>query len=108
MSQRLEQLGRNSITCLARPNSVWVLPTLHQAKSLPLKFQGKGLNVIHEGIDTGLASRIMTCIEVRVRIDRSVPVLTFRTAIERLGFDVFMQSPGFDAGASHFAGNDCW
>ena len=32
-----------------------VLPTLHQAQSLPLEFQGEGLNVIHEGIDTELA-----------------------------------------------------
>ena len=97
LSQRLDQLGRNAITRLALERaSSWVLPTRHQAESLPHEFQGSGLNVIHEGIDTKMASPKQDVhFEVRgVRIDRSIPVLTFvNRSLERLrGFDVFMRS----------------
>ena len=97
LSQRLEQLGRNAITRLALERaSSWILPTFHQAKSLPQEFQGSGLNVIHEGIDTKIASpKHDVHFEVRgVRIARSIPVLTFvNRSLERLrGFDVFMRS----------------
>ena len=97
LNQRLEQLGRNAITRLALERaSAWVLPTHHQARSLPREFQGTGLNVIHEGIDTEIASpNPEVHFEVRgVRIDRSVPVLTFvNRNLERLrGFDMFMRS----------------
>ena len=97
LNQRLEQLGRNAITRLALERaSAWVLPTLHQAQSLPHEFQGAGMNVIHEGIDTKIASPNPDVhFEVRgVHIDRSVPVITFvNRNLERLrGFDVFMRS----------------
>ena len=97
LSQRLEQLGRNAITRLALERaSAWVLPTIHQAQSLPHEFQGAGLNVIHEGIDTKFAAPNPDVhFEVRgERIDRSTPVLTFvNRNLERLrGFDVFMRS----------------
>ena len=97
LSQRLDQLGRNAITRLALERaSAWVLPTRHQAQSLPQEFQGSGLNVIHEGIDTDLAAPNPDVhFEVRgQRIDRSIPVLTFvNRNLERLrGFDVFMRS----------------
>ena len=97
LSQRLDQLGRNAITQLALERaSAWVLPTFHQAESLPKEFHGAGLHVIHEGIDTKLASPNQDVhFEVRgVRIDRSVPVLTFvNRSLERLrGFDTFMRS----------------
>lgn len=97
LQQRLEQLGRNAITRLALDRaSAWVLPTHHQAQSLPPEFQSAGLQVIHEGIDTQLASPNPDVhFEVRgVRIDRSLPVLTFvNRNLERLrGFDVFMRS----------------
>ena len=97
LPQRLEQLGRNAITRLAlQQASAWVLPTQHQARSLPAEFQGEGLHVIHEGIDTQLAAPNPNVnFHVRgVRIDRSLPVLTFvNRNLERLrGFDVFMRS----------------
>ena len=76
--------------------SAWVLPTLHQAKSLPATYQGERLHVIHEGIDTQLACpNPRVSYEVRgVRIDRSVPTITFvNRNLERLrGFDTFMRA----------------
>ena len=93
----LEQLGRNSLTrtALAAASS-WVLPTRHQAQSLPVEFQSNRLHVIHEGIDTRLAHpNPEVTYEVRgVQISRSVPTITFvNRNLERLrGFDLFMRS----------------
>ena len=74
----------------------WVLPTRHQAESLPLEFRDQRLHVIHEGIDTRLAHpKPDVRFEVRgVSIDRNVPTITFvNRNLERLrGFDLFMRS----------------
>ena len=93
----LEQLGRNSLTRTALADaSSWVLPTRHQAESLPAEFQSNRLHVIHEGIDTRLAHpNPEVNYEVRgVQINRSVPTITFvNRNLERLrGFDLFMRS----------------
>ena len=93
----LEQLGRNALTrtALAAASS-WILPTRHQAESLPPEFRDQRLHVIHEGIDTRLAHPNPDVnFEVRnVAIDRSVPTITFvNRNLERLrGFDLFMRS----------------
>ena len=97
LDSRLEQLGRNALTrtALAAANA-WVLPTRHQADSLPIEFRDQRLHVIHEGIDTRLAHpNPEVNFEVRgVPIDRSVPTITFvNRNLERLrGFDMFMRS----------------
>tara|TARA_B100000674_G_C37981326_1_gene982580 strand:+ start:4676 stop:5893 length:1218 start_codon:yes stop_codon:yes gene_type:complete len=97
LGSRLEQLGRNALTrtALAAARS-WVLPTRHQAESLPPEFRDQRLHVIHEGIDTRLA-RPNPDVKFEVRgvpIDRSVPTITFvNRNLERLrGFDLFMRS----------------
>ena len=97
LSSRLEQLGRNALTRTALAAArCWVLPTRHQAESLPLEFCDQRLHVIHEGIDTRLAHpNPNVSFEVRgVRIDRTVPTITFvNRNLERLrGFDLFMRS----------------
>ena len=97
LENRLEQLGRNALTRIAMSAACdWVLPTQHQAESLPSEFQDQRLHVIHEGIDTQLAHpNPEVSFEVRgVRIDRTVPTITFvNRNLERLrGFDVFMRS----------------
>ena len=97
LGTRLDQLGRNALTrtALAAASS-WVLPTRHQAESLPPEFCDKRLHVIHEGIDTRLAHpNPEVSFEVRgVAINRSVPTITFvNRNLERLrGFDLFMRS----------------
>ena len=97
LDSRLEQLGRNALTRTAlSAASGWVLPTHHQAQSLPPEFIDRRLHVIHEGIDTRLAHpKSEVSFEVRgIRIDRSVPNITFvNRNLERLrGFDLFMRS----------------
>ena len=97
LASRLEQLGRNALTrnALAAARG-WVMPTRHQAESLPPEFRDLRLHVIHEGIDTHLARpNPEVSFEVRgVRIDRTVPTITFvNRNLERLrGFDMFMRS----------------
>ena len=97
LDSRLEQLGRNALTRTALAAArAWVLPTRHQAESLPPEFRNQRLHVIHEGIDTCLAHpKPEVSFEVRgVSIDRSVPTITFvNRNLERLrGFDLFMRS----------------
>lgn len=97
LESRLEQLGRNALTRTALADaSAWVLPTRHQAESLPEEFRDHRLHVIHEGIDTCLAQpKSDVSFEVRgIRIDRTVPTITFvNRNLERLrGFDMFMRS----------------
>jgi len=97
LAHRLEQLGRNSITrCALAHARQWIVPTQHQAKSLPRRFRGPQLQVIHEGIDTSIACpNPDVAFEVRgIRIDRSVPTLTLvNRNLERMrGFDVFMRA----------------
>ncbi len=97
LESRLEQLGRNALTRTALADaSCWVLPTQHQAQSLPAAFRDHRLHVIHEGIDTHLAKpNPAVRFEVRnVTIDRSVPTITFvNRNLERLrGFDLFMRA----------------
>ena len=97
LGSRLEQLGRNALTRTALSAARgWVLPTRHQAESLPPEFCDQRLHVIHEGIDTRLAHpNPEVRFEVRgIRIDRSVPTITFvNRNLERLrGFDLFMRS----------------
>lgn len=97
LSSRLEQLGRNALTRTALAAArAWVLPTRHQAESLPQEFRNQRLHVIHEGIDTRLSHpKPEVSFEVRgVSIDRSVPTITFvNRNLERLrGFDLFMRS----------------
>ena len=56
IESQLEQLGRNAMTRAALADATaWVLPTEHQANSLPSEFRSHRLHVIHEGIDTQLA-----------------------------------------------------
>ena len=81
---RLDQIGRNFITqlCLDK-SSAWVLPTHHQAMSLPEPYRSSKLNVIHGGIDTQLAiPKEDISFQVRgVPIDRTVPVITLLIVI---------------------------
>ena len=97
LHSKLEQIGRNSLTRAALADaSAWVLPTEHQAQSLPVEFRDHRLHVIHEGIDTDVARpNKEVSFEVRgIRIDCSVPTITFvNRNLERLrGFDLFMRS----------------
>ena len=97
LHSKLEQIGRNSLTRAALADaSAWVLPTQHQAQSLPREFRDQRLHVIHEGIDTHIAKpNPGVSFEVRgVQIDRSVPTITFvNRNLERLrGFDLFMRA----------------
>ena len=97
LDSRLEQLGRNALTRTAMSGACsWVMPTTHQAQSLPAEFRDQRLHVIHEGIDTRLARpNPKVSFEVRgVPIDRTVPTITFvNRNLERLrGFDMFMRS----------------
>ena len=94
---RLEQLGRNALTRVALDQaSAWVMPTHHQARSLPAVFQGPRLHVIHEGIDCNLAcpNPAVSYVVRGITIDRTAPTLTFvNRNLERLrGFDVFMRA----------------
>ncbi|WP_236629510.1 glycosyltransferase [Synechococcus sp. BS55D] len=97
LESQLEQLGRNAMTRAALADaSAWVMPTEHQANSLPLEFRDRRLHVIHEGIDTQLAKpNPSVSFALRgITIDRSVPTITLvNRNLERLrGFDVFMRS----------------
>ena len=97
LDSRLEQLGRNALTRTAMSAACgWILPTHHQANSLPAEFRDRRLSVIHEGIDTRLAHpNPKVAFEVAgVHIDRTIPTITFvNRNLERLrGFDVFMRS----------------
>tara|TARA_Y100001954_G_scaffold234525_1_gene290197 strand:+ start:5046 stop:6257 length:1212 start_codon:yes stop_codon:yes gene_type:complete len=97
LDQYLDHLGRNALTARALDHAVaWVLPTRHQANSFPVEFQGSRLCVIHEGIDSHLASPDPS-VSYEVgghRVDRSVPTITLvNRNLERLrGFDVFMRA----------------
>ena len=97
LEQRLEQLGRNALTKFALDQATaFVVPTQHQANSFPKSFCDHRMHVIHEGIDTNLASpNPDVSYEVRgVQINRSVPTITFvNRNLERLrGFDTFMRA----------------
>ena len=76
--------------------TAWVMPTEHQANSLPREFRDQRLHVIHEGIDTQLAqpNPAVTFALRGITIDRSVPTITLvNRNLERLrGFDVFMRA----------------
>jgi len=97
LDSQLEQLGRNSLTRAALAMaSAWVLPTWHQANSLPAEFQGPRLHVIHEGIDTQVAcpNPQVSYVVRGITINRETPTLTFvNRNLERLrGFDTFMRA----------------
>ena len=97
LDSQLEQLGRNAMTRAALADATaWVMPTEHQANSLPSEFRDQRLHVIHEGIDTQLAQPNPSVkFELRgITIDRSVPTITLvNRNLERLrGFDVFMRA----------------
>ena len=97
LKQSVEQLGRNALTRIALDQaSAWVMPTQHQARSLPPTFQGSSLNVIHEGIDTSLAcpNPSVSFVVRGITINRSIPTITFvNRNLERLrGFDQFMRA----------------
>lgn len=94
----IEHLGRNLLTQAALSMAhAWVLPTLHQANSLPRRYRNTQLHVIHEGIDaktTAIPDR-NAHFELRgLRIDKSIPTLTLvNRQLESLrGFDTFMRS----------------
>ena len=97
LDQEIDQLGRNALTKLALENAVaWIMPTKHQANSLPTKYRDDRLHIIHEGIDTSLASPnpdITFSIRNSV-INSNTPTITFvNRNLERLrGFDLFMRS----------------
>ena len=97
LGRRLEHLSRNTLTAAALQNAdAWVMPTQHQARSLPPTLRDHRLHVIHEGIDTQLAkpNPEVTYEVMGHHIDRSVPTITFvNRNLERLrGFDLFMRS----------------
>ena len=97
LESQLEQLGRNAMTRAALADaSAWVMPTEHQASSLPTEFCDQRLKVIHEGIDTQLAQpNPEVTFELRgITINRSLPTITLvNRNLERLrGFDVFMRA----------------
>ena len=97
LESQLEQVGRNAMTRSALGDAMaWVMPTEHQANSLPREFQDQRLHVIHEGIDTQLAqpNPAVSFVLRGVTIDRSVPTITLvNRNLERLrGFDVFMRA----------------
>ena len=97
LERRLEHLSRNTLTAAALQQAdAWVMPTEHQARSLPPALQDHRLHVIHEGIDTQLAkpNPEVTYEVMGHSIDRSVPTITFvNRNLERLrGFDMFMRS----------------
>ena len=53
LESKLEQLGRNAMTRAALADATaWVMPTEHQANSLPKEFRDQRLHIIHEGINT--------------------------------------------------------
>ena len=97
LNKQLDQLARNTFTRAALAQAeAWVMPTRHQAASLPISLQDDRLHVIHEGISTQRA-----CPNPEVKytvaghaIDRSVPTVTFvNRNLERLrGFDQFMRA----------------
>ena len=97
LESQLEQLGRNAMTRAALADATaWVMPTEHQANSLPKEFRDQRLHLIHEGIDTQLAQP-NPAVKFALRditIDRSVPTITLvNRNLERLrGFDVFMRA----------------
>ena len=93
----IEQLGRNAMTRSALADATaWVMPTEHQANSLPSEFSNQRLHVIHEGIDTQLAqpNPAVKFTLSGITIDRSLPTITLvNRNLERLrGFDVFMRA----------------
>jgi glycosyltransferase involved in cell wall biosynthesis len=97
LEEQLQQLGRNCLTRVALEQaSAWVLPTRHQANSLPARYQSSRLHVIHEGIDTDLACpNPGVRYEVRgLAITRETPTITFvNRNLERLrGFDLLMRA----------------
>ena len=97
LESQLDQLGRNAMTRAALADaSAWVMPTVHQANSLPKEFCDHRLHVIHEGIDTQLAkpNPAVNFVLRGVTINRSVPTITLvNRNLERLrGFDVFMRA----------------
>ena len=92
--------------------TAWVMPTEHQANSLPREFCDQRLHVIHEGIDTQLArpNPSVTFSLRGITIDRSVPTITLvNRNLERLrGFDVFMRAlPNILASPAACSGFDC-
>ena len=71
LESHLEQLGRNAMTRAALADaSAWVMPTEHQANSLPKEFRDQRLHVIHEGIDT--------------QLPKPNPAVTFSCAVSQL------------------------
>ena len=97
LESKLEQLGRNAMTRAALADATaWVMPTEHQANSLPKEFRDHRLHVIHEGINTNLAKpNPAVTFGVRdITIDRSIPTITLvNRSLERMrGFDVFMRA----------------
>ena len=49
LAQKLDQVGRHTLTRVALDSAhSWIL-TRHQANSLPPEFQGRRLHVVHEG-----------------------------------------------------------
>ena len=53
LESKLEQIGRNAMTKAALADATaWVMPTEHQANSLPKEFRDHRLHIIHEGINT--------------------------------------------------------
>ena len=97
LESKLEQLGRNAMTRAALADATaWVMPTEHQANSLPKELRDQRLHVIHEGINTTLAkpNPAVTFGLRDITIDRSVPTITLvNRSLERMrGFDVFMRA----------------
>ncbi len=97
LAGRLNLVGRNALTLAAiARGDAWVMPTHHQAASLPRAFQDHRLHLIHEGIDVELACP-NPHVSYRVQdipIDRKSPTITFvNRNLERLrGFDMFMRA----------------
>lgn len=94
----LLQMGRNCLTRSALTMaSAWILPTRHQAESLPAEYHTEKLHIIHEGIDAKHLARPNAKASLIVRgitINRQTPTITFvNRNLEGLrGFDTFMRS----------------
>ena len=100
IKQTVEQLGRNALTQIALEHaSAWVMPTRHQAESLPPKYQNDRLHVVHEGIDCSIAcpNPDVSFNLTNTLINSDTLTITFvNRNLERLrGFDVFMRALPF-------------
>jgi len=95
--QFLEHLGRNSLTKLSLQQAdSWILPTHHQANSLPIAYHSEKMHIIHEGIDNIVARpNASASFSINnIQLIKGMPIVTFvNRNLERLrGFDSLMRA----------------